>query len=126
MILVDTSIWIDYFKGVESAIPLSALIETNNICTNELILAELLPSVKFRKENILMHLLESMEKLPMDIGWREIANFQIYNLRNGINNVGIPDLIIAQNAIQNDLSLYARDKHFPLMKRHLGLKLYEP
>jgi len=51
MILVDTSIWIDYFKGLESSIPLLSLIETNNICINELILAELLPSIKMRKEN---------------------------------------------------------------------------
>jgi len=125
MILVDTSIWIDYFKGIESALPLNILIESNNICINDLILAELLPSIKIRKENDLLHLIESIEKLPMNIEWHEIVYFQIYNLKNGINNVGIPDLIIAQNAIQNDIKLYAKDKHFPLMKKHIGLKLYE-
>ena len=124
MILVDTSIWIDYFKGVESSLPLSSLIETNSICTNDLILAELLPSIKMRKENELMHLLESIERIDLDIEWRELISFQVYNLKNGINNVGIPDLIIAQNAIQNDLKLYAKDRHFQLMKKHLGLKLY--
>ena len=67
MILVDTSIWIDYFKGLESSIPLISLIETNNICINELILAELLPSIKVRKENELMHLLESIEKVVIDL-----------------------------------------------------------
>lgn len=126
MILVDTSIWIDYFKGLESSIPLLSLIEANNICINELILAELLPSIKVRKENELMHLLESIEKVVIDIEWREIISFQVYNLKNGINNVGIPDLLIAQNAIQNGLRLYAKDKHFQLMKKHLGLKIFEP
>lgn len=126
MILVDTSLWIDYFKGLESALPLNALIELNSICTNDLILAELAPSIKFRKENDLIHLLESIERIPMDIEWQEIAAFQVYNLQNGINNVGIPDLIIAQNAIQNDMEIFARDRHFSLMKKHLGLRVFEP
>jgi len=73
-----------------------------------------------------MHLLESIEKVVIDIEWKEIISFQVYNLKNGINNVGIPDLIIAQNVIQNDIKLYAKDKHFQLMKKHLGLKIFEP
>jgi predicted nucleic acid-binding protein len=126
MILVDTSIWIDYFKGAESALPLNSLIETNSICVNDLILAELLPSIRVRKENELLHLLESIEKVPIDIEWREIVSFQVYNIKNGINNVGIPDLVIAQNALQNDLKLFAKDRHFALMKKHLGLRVFEP
>jgi len=125
MILVDTSIWIEYFKGMETSLPLSALIDTNSICINELILTELLPSLKVRKENELIQVLDRVEKLSIEIEWREIVSIQTYNLKNGINRVGIPDLIIAQNAIQNDVKLYARDKHFELMKRHIGLKLFE-
>ncbi|MFZ4617268.1 MAG: PIN domain-containing protein [Rectinemataceae bacterium] len=126
MVLVDSSIWIDYFKGVGSSLPLDALIETNDLCVNDLILAELLPSIKIRKENRLMRLLESVERMPMDIDWPQIVSFQIHNLKNGINDVGIPDLMIAQNAIQHDLWLFAKDKHFRLMKHHVKLKLFEP
>jgi len=125
MILVDTSIWIDYFKGIESALPLMNLIDSNSICTNDLVLAELLPSLKVRKESELIRLLESVERYSISIDWNEIINMQSYNLKNGINKVGIPDLIIAQNAIQNDLKLYAKDKHFSLMKKHIGLKIFE-
>ena len=125
MILVDTSIWIDYFKGVESSLPLMNLIDSNSICTNDLILAELLPSLKIRKETELVRLLESVERYSIRIDWKEIISMQVYNLKNGINKVGIPDLIIAQNAIQNDLKLYAKDKHFSLMKKHISLKIYE-
>ena len=125
MILVDTSIWIDYFKGMESSLPLMTLIDSNSICTNDLILAELLPSLKIRKETELVRLLESVERYSIRIDWKEIISMQVYNLKNGINKVGIPDLIIAQNAIQNDLKLYAKDKHFSLMKKHISLKIYE-
>ena len=45
-------------------------------------------------------------------------------LRNGINKVGIPDLIIAQHAIQNNCSLFSLDKHFAFLGRHLPLNLH--
>lgn len=125
MILVDTSIWIDYLRGMESALPLMTLIDSNSICTNDLILAELLPSLKVRKETELVRLLESVERYSIRIDWKELITMQSYNIKNGINKVGIPDLIIAQSAVQNDLKLYSKDKHFSLMKKHIGLKIYE-
>jgi predicted nucleic acid-binding protein len=46
---------------------------------------------------------------------------QVTCLRNGINKVGIPDLILAQHAMQNDLSVFSLDKHFSLLSRHVPL-----
>jgi hypothetical protein len=48
------------------------------------------------------------------------------NLRNGINNVGIADLIIVQNTTDNDMELFSLDKHFQLISELHGLKLYQP
>jgi len=45
-------------------------------------------------------------------------------LKHGINKVGIPDLMIAQHAIQYHLELYTFDKHFKFMARHIALSLY--
>jgi len=124
MVLVDSSVWIEYFRGNESVLPLNNLIETNNICINDLILAELIPSIIHKKENELKELLMSVTNINLDINWNQIIQMQIRNLQNGINKVGIADLIIAQNAIDNDLVLYAVDKHFPLMGNVLGIRLY--
>jgi predicted nucleic acid-binding protein len=41
-ILVDTSIWIDYFKSGENSARLDDLIEDNQIVINDIILAEFL------------------------------------------------------------------------------------
>jgi hypothetical protein len=41
----------------------------------------------------------------------------------GINGIGIPDLIIAQNAIQNHCAVYSLDNHFKMMKNAINLKL---
>jgi len=58
------------------------------------------------------------------VDWDEIVQTQITCLRNGINKVGVPDLIIAQHAIQNGLQLLSRDKHFERLSRYTPLALY--
>jgi len=50
---------------------------------------------------------------------------QTQNLLHGINNVGIPDLFIVQNAIDNNIQLFSYDKHFMLMSDLFGLQLFE-
>ena len=123
LVLVDTSIWVDYFRGNPVANDLDKLIETNQIATNELILAELLPSIMFRKEKDLGRLLQAVKKFDLRIDWQEIVRMQTKNLEAGNKHVGIPDIIIAQNAIQNDLILFENDKHFRTMKALFGLEL---
>ncbi len=123
-VLVDTSIWISFFKGDESAKILFPLLDSNQVCVNDLILSELIPSLKHRRENQIIDMLESIEKIELKIVWSQVIEMQVLILKNGTNKVGIPDLIIAQNAIQNDLSIVSLDKHFQLMKEHIGLKIY--
>jgi predicted nucleic acid-binding protein len=124
-VLVDSSIWVDYFRGKETAGSLEWLIEEGVIATNDLILSELLPALIMRKQSKLVSILQEIPRLPLAIDWDEIVANQVACLCNGINNLGIPDLIIAQNAIQNDASLYTLDKHFRLMAKHLPLRISE-
>jgi len=124
MVLVDSSVWIEYFKGNESVLTLNELIDSNNLCINNLILAELLPSINHKKETDLKELILTIEKIDMLIDWHQIIIMQTINLKNGINKVGISDLIIAQNAIENNIELYAIDKHFALMSEVHELKLF--
>jgi len=125
MVLVDSSVWIEYFKGNESALPLNELIDSNNLCINDLILSELLPSINHKKEVDLKELLLTITKIDIVINWHQVILMQTLNLRKGINRVGIADLIITQNAIDNDLELYAFDKHFILMSELHELKIFK-
>jgi predicted nucleic acid-binding protein len=70
-------------------------------------------------------MLESVERLKMQIVWSHIIEMQFLNLKSGINKVGISDLIIAQNALQHQVPVLSLDKHFKLMKENLGLQIYE-
>ena len=125
MILVDTSVWINYFKGREEVKRLDTFIETNSIVVNDLILAELLPFINQKKEDELRNLLLNIEKVVLHINWNEIIKMQTENLKNGINKVGVPDLVIAQNVIQHNLYLYSMDKHFKFMSKLFPIKLIE-
>ena len=125
MVLVDSSVWIEYFKGNERVLPLNDLIDSNTIFINDLILSELIPSINLRKEENLKDLLLTISKTPLEINWNRIISMQTINLRSGINRVGIADLIIAQNAIDNDMELYAVDKHFSVMSELHGIRIYK-
>jgi predicted nucleic acid-binding protein len=124
-ILADSSIWIDYFRGGNNSEALDTYIDENLICTNLLILSELIPNLRIRKQNKLIDLLTEVSKIPLNINWNRIIEYRTICLKNGINKVGIPDLIIVDNAIQNDLILYSIDKHFKLISEYIDLKLVE-
>lgn len=122
-IIVDTSVWADYFKGKKQADKLNRLIDDNLICTNDLILAELIPFLRIQNQIEIIKLLNGVAKIELKINWNEIINLQTKCIKNGINNVGIPDLIILQNTIQNNLTLFTFDKHFKLIKKFIQFEL---
>lgn len=123
-VLVDTSIWIDYFRGAKNSQDLDVLIDENLIATNDIILAELVPYLKIKKQAKVINLLYEVNRIYLEIHWEEIVEFQVKCLKSGANNIGIPDLIIAQNAKHNDCKVYALDKHFRLLNEVLKVKLY--
>ena len=123
--LVDSSAWIEYFKGNRKFYFLNDFIGINTICTNDIILSELLPSIIHKKENNLAELLNCVKKYELYIDWQEIRNIQLLNLQHGNNNIGISDIIIAQNCMQNGLKIIIHDKHFEAMARYVPLVIYK-
>jgi hypothetical protein len=122
-VLVDSSAWVAYFRGTAPLPLVDWMIEEGMVVTNDLILAELTAPLLVRGERKLVGLLRDIERFPVTPDWDGIVQMQVTCLRNGINKVGIPDLIIAQCAIQNSLSLLSLDKHFELMAKHIPLNL---
>jgi predicted nucleic acid-binding protein len=118
-ILVDSSVWIEYFRGNKEAAVLDEMIDRNQLCINHLILSELIPFLRIKKENALIKILMTVKNIAIKIDWEEIIDFQEINLRNGLNKIGIADLIIVQNVRNNNLCLYSLDKHFELMNKHI-------
>jgi len=124
-VLVDTSVWIDYFRAGNNSSDMDTLIDENMIVTNHIILAELVPYLKIKKQPKVIELLHEVNRTPLVINWEEIIDFQVKCLKSGANGVGIPDLIIAQNANENNCEVYSIDKHFRLLNKILKIKLYK-
>ncbi len=123
-ILIDSSVWIEYFRNGNTSEKVDFLIDENLVVTNDLILAELTPFLKIRKHNNLIELLHNINRLMININWHQIIDIQYQCLKNGLNGVGIPDLIIIQNAIQNASRIYSLDKHFLNMSAFLEFEVF--
>ncbi len=123
-VLVDSSVWIDYFRGGKMSDDLDLLIDENLIAVNDLILTELIPYLRLQNRKKLINLMHSILKYEMRINWYQIINFQTECLKKGINGIGIPDLLIAQNSLQNQCKIFSLDQHFNLMQSLLKLKLF--
>ena len=66
-----------------------------------------------------------VKKHPIHPDWEEIRDYQVSCLKSDSNGIGIPDLLIAQNSIQNNVPVYSIDKHFKFMHdAEIGIKLY--
>ena len=59
-VLVDTSVWIEYFSSGDNGEKLDFIIDENLVVTNDLILAELIPFLKMRNQKKIIKLLYSI------------------------------------------------------------------
>jgi len=73
--------------------------------------------LKSKNYRDLINLLDNINKLQINIDWDKLVYLQYICLKNGLNGVGILDLIIAQNAVQHDCKIYSLDKHFLKMSQ---------
>ena len=124
-VLVDTSIWIAYFRNGNNLEKLDFLIDENLVAINDLILAELIPYLKIRNQRKLINLLYKISKFEIVVNWAQIIDYQHKCLKKGLSKISIPDLIIAQNAKQNHSRIYSLDNHFNLMESILKVKLID-
>jgi len=123
-ILIDSSVWIAFFRGARNETMLDGFLYDGIVAVNPLILSELVPFLLVRKEIEAAKLLRGVDVLSLQIDWDGILALQVHCLSNGLNKVGIPDLIIAQQAIQRGCPLYSLDKHFRLLSKLVhGLSL---
>ena len=123
-VLVDTSIWVDYFRSGTNSSGLNILIDENLIVTNDIILTELVPSLRVKRQSKIVRLLNEIKKFPLQIDWDEIIQFQVKCLKSGVSGVGLPDLIIAQNSKQNSCKIYSLDSHFLMLQKIVGTRNY--
>jgi hypothetical protein len=116
-VIVDTCIWIEFFR-TKSTISnrLRDLISSNLVAGVGIILAELLQGVKTKKEHgIITDIFDAIEYLEVtrDI-WIEAGNLA-RKLRADGKTIPISDIIIACSAKQHRYQIFTIDKHFQMI-----------
>jgi predicted nucleic acid-binding protein len=128
MILVDSSVWIDYFRGTktEQTDLLDALLSSEPIAIGDLMLAEVLQGFSSERDfNQAKNVLLSLQQLA--IGGTELAvqaarNFRTLRL-HGVTVRKTIDALIATRCIESDLLLLHSDRDFDAFEKYLGLRV---
>ena len=125
MILVDTSVWIDYFNGKRSVQTnkLDELLSSEQIIMGDIILSEILQG--FRKDSDFNKAKEALDFLQCySISNKEIAIKSAENFRSlrkkGITVRKTTDMLIGIFCIENNIPLLHNDKDFTPLEK-LGL-----
>jgi predicted nucleic acid-binding protein len=127
VILVDSSVWIDFFNGRESRETdlLALLLRRRILLTGDLILAEVLQG--FRQERDVAAARRALLSLAYaDIVGKEVAlasaaNYRLLR-RHGVTARKTVDVIIATFCVRNGQVLLHADRDFEPMTEHLGLR----
>ena len=127
VILVDSSVWIDYFRGAPTAQTdrLDALLGREPLAIGDIVLTEV--SQGFDRDRDFDQALRLMTSLTLvEISGREIAvqaarNFRALRAR-GVTVRKTIDTLIATRCIEDGLALLYSDRDFDPFVEHLGLK----
>jgi len=127
MILVDSSVWIDYFNGTETLATkkLAGFLGVQPVCNGDLTLAEVLQG--FRQDDDYQTVKTLLCGLPVHamlgatMSLKSAENFRKLR-KQGITIRKTIDTMIATYCIENELALLHSDKDFQPFQQFFGLR----
>jgi predicted nucleic acid-binding protein len=127
VILVDSSVWIDYFRGKTTAHTetLNRLLGNEPLAIGDLILTEVLQGFDTQRDfNQAKKLLTSLDVI--ELGGQDIAIQAAKNFRTlralGVTVRKTIDTVIATKCIESGYTLLHNDRDFEPFVKHLGLR----
>lgn len=128
MILVDSSVWVDYFNGAacRETDLLDRLLTEESILIGDIILAEVLQGFArdedFHRARRLLEPLPFANMVGKEVALRSAENYRLLRRRGATVRKTI-DVLIATFCIMNDHVLLHRDRDFRPMENWLGLRI---
>ena len=122
VIVVDTSVWIDFFGG-RPAERLDDALQVGSIVIPPIVVAELLGGVKSSDRAEMLELLTDMEIAATPFAhWTAVGDLRATLQRRGLT-VSVPDAHVAQCAIDRDGLLLSQDAVFTRMAAFVPLRV---
>lgn len=128
MILVDSSVWIDYFNGLDTIQTqiLDRLLGVQLLLVGDIILTEVLQGFhqdnEFEQALQALQCFEQVSLLTPTLAVQSARNYRVLR-QKGITVRKTIDCIIATWCIDNKCELLHRDTDFSPFEEHLGLKI---
>jgi len=128
MMVVDSSVWIDYFNGkiTKQTNLLHSLLGNELIVVGDLMLTEVLQGFQndkdFKKARELLDSLIFRQMLGKELAVKSAKNYRRLR-KKGVTVRKTIDVIIATFCIANNLPLLHSDRDFNPMQKHLNLKV---
>jgi predicted nucleic acid-binding protein len=124
VLTVDTSVWVDFFRG-DPLPDLEYALEQGLVVLPPLVCAELLSTpLPARRRAELASMLQDLPLHPTPFEhWADVGMLRAQLLRAGLR-VSTPDAHIAQCAIDTGGALWSRDKIFRHVGQHCSLHLF--
>jgi len=131
MLVVDTSVWVDYFNGVENPQTdfLHAVLDKTPILIGDLILTEVLQGFRhdpdFEKIRRTLARFTQANMVDTALAVQSARNYRVLR-QKGITVRKTIDSLIATYCIENEHELLHNDSDFDGYEKHLGLRVIHP
>ena len=131
MLIVDSTVWVDYFNGVRNAQTdyLNQIVDKTPILIGDLILAEVLQGFRddadFETARRIFAKFTRIEMVTPDLAVQSARNYRLLR-RKGITVRKTIDSLIATYCIENEHDLLQTDSDFDGYEKHLGLSIIHP
>jgi len=129
VILVDTSVWIDYFNGIENKQTenLDRILSEQSVLVGDIMLTEILQGFDSDKEFRLAR--QALDPLDcVHLGGKSLAIKAASNFRflrsKGVTIRKTVDMLIGSWCIEHEVELLHNDKDFDLIATELPLQIY--
>jgi len=129
MVLVDSSIWIESLRrdgDVLVKLALNALMEESEATICSMVKLEVLGGARLQERKNLSADFELIPYIPVTEKDWSAAVLLSWKLREKGHVVKWNDILIATMAHRRDIRVFARDKHFDIMRDVIGVSLYQP
>jgi predicted nucleic acid-binding protein len=131
LILVDSSVWIDYFRGVATpeSDHLDGLLDAELVAIGDLMIAEVLQGFDsdrdFTRALRLLQSLSVIDIVGQDVAVQAARNYRTLRAA-GVTVRKTIDTLIATRCIADGYALLYSDRDFDPFVRHLGLTPASP
>lgn len=128
MILVDSSVWIDYFRSAETpqVALLDSLLGHSPLAVGDLIAAEVLQGIddeqQFKRVRKILDAFEHLDLAGYDLAVKASENYRALRAM-GITIRKTIDTLIATRCLEDGLTLLHADRDFLPFGQYLGLKM---